>query len=54
VTATVLPTALPTSDADPFSHDVLENPLPLHEQLRDAGPVVYLTKYDTYAFARYE
>jgi len=54
VTATVLPEALPTSDADPFSPAVLENPLPLHQQLREAGPVVYLTKYDTYAFARYE
>jgi cytochrome P450 len=59
VTATLppnapLPADLPTSDADPFSHEVLEDPLPLHEQLREAGPVVYLTRYDTYAFARYE
>jgi cytochrome P450 len=48
------PAALPTSDVDPFSHEVLENPLPMHEQLREAGPVVYLNRYDTYAFARYE
>jgi 4-methoxybenzoate monooxygenase (O-demethylating) len=58
VTATlppaVVPEGLPVSDADPFSHDVLEDPLPLHEQLREAGPVVYLSRYDTYAFARYE
>jgi 4-methoxybenzoate monooxygenase (O-demethylating) len=47
-------TALPTDDSDPFSHEVLENPLPLHERLRDAGPVVYLTGYDSYALARYE
>src|SRR5205085_8937877 len=26
----------------------------MHEQLREAGPVVYLSRYDTYAFARYE
>ena len=45
---------LPESQADPFSHEVLEDPLPLHEQLREAGPVVYLIRYDTYAFARYE
>jgi cytochrome P450 len=32
---------------------VLEDPLPLHARLRDAGPVVYLTRYDVYAFARY-
>ena len=47
-------TTLPTDDVDPFSHEVLEDPLPMHAALRDAGPVVYLTKYDLYAFARYE
>ena len=45
---------LPVDDTDPFSHEVLENPLPLHARLRDAGPVVHLTKYDAYAIARYE
>jgi len=45
---------LPTNDADPFSSDVLEDPLPLHLALREAGPVVYLNRYDVYAFARYE
>ena len=48
------PPDVPTTDADPFAHDVLEDPLPLHAGLRDAGPVVYLTRYDVYAFARYE
>lgn len=47
-------TALPTNDADPFSHEVLEDPLPLHTALRDAGPVVHLTRHDVYAFARYD
>jgi cytochrome P450 len=55
VTATLGPnTAPPTNAADPFSHEALEDPLPLHAALRDAGPVVYLTRYDVYAFARYE
>ena len=54
MTATLDPSTLPTNDTDPFSHDLLEDPLPLHAELRDAGPVVYLTKYDVYAFARYE
>ena len=55
MTATVEPsTTLPTNDTDPFSHEVLEDPLPLHAELRDAGPVVHLSKYDVYAFARYE
>jgi 4-methoxybenzoate monooxygenase (O-demethylating) len=44
----------PTSDADPFSHEVLEDPLPMHQELREAGPVVFLSKYDVYALARYE
>ena len=44
----------PVSDADPFSHEVLEDPLPMHEQLREAGPVVHLSRYDVYALARYE
>jgi 4-methoxybenzoate monooxygenase (O-demethylating) len=47
-------TILPTDDVDPFSHEVLEDPLPMHAALREAGPVVYLTKYDLYAFGRYE
>ena len=46
--------ALPTSDADPFGHEVLEDPLPMQAALRDAGPVVYLSRYDVYAMARYE
>ena len=45
---------LPTSAADPFGHEVLEDPLPLHAALRDAGPVVYLQRYGVYAMARYE
>jgi len=52
--STTLGSTTPTNDTDPFSHDVLENPQPLHTALRDAGPVVYLPKYDIYAFARYE
>jgi cytochrome P450 len=55
VTATAERTgALPTSDVDPFSHEVLEDPLPMHEQLREAGPVVHLARYDVFALARYE
>jgi hypothetical protein len=55
VTATVpTSTSLPTSDVDPFSHEVLENPLPMHAELREAGPVVRLSRYGVYALARYE
>jgi 4-methoxybenzoate monooxygenase (O-demethylating) len=54
MSASTLPRHLPTSDIDPFSHEVLEDPLPLQAELRDAGPVVYLTRYGVYALARYE
>ncbi|MDI9947921.1 cytochrome P450 [Rhodococcus sp. IEGM 1305] len=46
--------ALPVSDADPFALDVLQDPLPFQENLRDAGPVVYLRRYDVFALGRYE
>jgi 4-methoxybenzoate monooxygenase (O-demethylating) len=55
VTLTEHPTTdLPVSDVDPFSHEVLEDPLPFHHQLREAGPVVYLSRYDVHALGRYE
>ncbi|WP_198602168.1 cytochrome P450 [Rhodococcus opacus] len=46
--------ALPVSDADPFALDVLQDPLPFQTDLRDAGPVVYLRRYDVFALGRYE
>jgi len=53
MTATTTGT-VPVSDVDPFGHDALEDPLPMHAELRDAGPVVYLSRYDVHAFARYD
>jgi hypothetical protein len=47
------PGTLPVSDEDPFSHEVLEEPTAFHARLREAGPVVYLPRYDLYAFSRY-
>ncbi|MFJ9561122.1 cytochrome P450 [Streptomyces fuscichromogenes] len=46
--------AVPVCDADPFSPAVLEKPEELHRVLRAAGPVVYLSRYDVHALARYE
>jgi 4-methoxybenzoate monooxygenase (O-demethylating) len=55
VTTAAVPSAtIPASDADPFSPPNLEDPGPLHAALRDAGPVVYLSRWDVYALARYE
>jgi 4-methoxybenzoate monooxygenase (O-demethylating) len=52
-TTTAADGRLPRSDADPFDLELLADPRALHEELREAGPVVYLPKYDLYAFARY-
>jgi cytochrome P450 len=43
----------PVSDVDPFCREFFENPFPAHEELREAGPVVRLSRYDVWAVARY-
>jgi len=47
------PADVPVSALDPFSLDVLRDPHPAHEVLREAGPVVWLGTYGVYAAARY-
>src|SRR4051794_17356396 len=46
-------TQIPSLDLDPFSIEFLEDPHPVHEVLREAGPVVRLDKWNIYAVARY-
>lgn len=46
-------TDLPTHGTDPFSPHVLEDPARLHHELREAGPLVYLTAHGVYGLARY-
>jgi 4-methoxybenzoate monooxygenase (O-demethylating) len=41
-------------DIDPFCQAFFDDPFPAHVALRDAGPVVYLPRYDLFAVARYE
>jgi 4-methoxybenzoate monooxygenase (O-demethylating) len=53
MTAQPITSDTPVSNIDPFSHDVLEDPIPFQAALREAGPVVYLEKYDVYAMGRY-
>jgi cytochrome P450 len=45
---------IPVFDDDPFGDDILTNPYEFHQRLREAGPVVYLERYDTYAMGRYD
>jgi cytochrome P450 len=44
----------PVSDVDPFSTAFLTDPYPYHAALRDAGPLVRLSRYNVWAVARYE
>ncbi|HEX5322124.1 MAG TPA: cytochrome P450 [Stellaceae bacterium] len=43
----------PTSDIDPFCSEFFEDPFPAHEALREAGPVVRMSRYGIHAVARY-
>jgi cytochrome P450 len=45
---------IPSLDIDPFCQAFFDDPFPAHATLRDAGPVVYLPRYDLFAIARYE
>lgn len=54
MTSTLPTRELPSTDVDPFSPEVLEDPLPMQAALREAGPVVHLSRYGIYGTARYE
>lgn len=44
---------VPIFDFDPFSDFFLLDPYPFYEEMRDAGPIVRLSRYDVYAMARH-
>jgi cytochrome P450 len=46
--------SVPTLDIDPFCQAFFDDPFPAHAALRDAGPAVYLPRYDLFAIARHE
>ena len=41
-------------DYDPFSAEVLDDPYPVYERLREESPVHHLEKYGAYALSRFE
>ena len=43
-----------TSDIDPFASDYILDPYPLHREMREAGPIIWLEKWKVFAVARYE
>jgi cytochrome P450 len=42
------------ADYDPFSKEVMANPLPFYEELRKHSPIHYLPQYDTFAISRFQ
>jgi 4-methoxybenzoate monooxygenase (O-demethylating) len=44
---------IPRLDLDPYSPEFLADPYPRYAELRDAGPVVWLTRYSHYVVARH-
>ncbi len=44
---------LPRLDLDPYSQEFLSDPYPYYEELREAGPVVWLNRYGHYAVGRH-
>jgi cytochrome P450 len=45
---------VPVIGLDPYAAEVMTNPYPYYQQLRDAGPIVWLKEYGVYAVGRYE
>jgi len=52
--ATVTSDVVPVLDVDPFADGNLIDPYPMHEFLREAGPVVFLERYRVRAMARHQ
>jgi len=46
--------SIPTSDLDLYSDDVLAEPYAHYRRLRDAGPAVWLERYNAWVVARYD
>lgn len=53
MTATTAKAECPVLGVDPYSRENLMDPSALHAQLRDAGPVVRLARYECWAMARF-
>ena len=46
--------AFDPSSYDPFSQAVMANPLPFYERLRKEAPALFVDKYDTWVFSRFQ
>jgi cytochrome P450 len=44
----------PVSEIDLFSDEVIHDPYPIYQQIRDAGPAVWSERYQLYILSRYQ
>ena len=44
---------IPRLDIDPFSAEMIAEPYAMHEQIREAGPLAYIPKYDLLVAGRH-
>lgn len=49
-----LDAGVPQIDADPFSREFLDQPYGYHEEMREAGPVFWLSQYGIWGTARHD
>jgi 4-methoxybenzoate monooxygenase (O-demethylating) len=54
VTVAVEAHKAPVLEVDPFCQEFFEDPFPTFEELREAGQIVRLSRYDVWAVARYD
>jgi hypothetical protein len=54
MTVPVPPAGTPVIETDPFDEDVLRNPFDFQRELREAGPVAWLSRYGVYATGRFD
>lgn len=54
MTDTTTAPSVPTFDDDPFSPEILDNPVPFQRRLLEAGSVSFLSKYGVHVIARHE
>jgi 4-methoxybenzoate monooxygenase (O-demethylating) len=53
-TPTAASTRAPSLGEDPYDTEILLDPYPFHETLRDAGPAAWIDAHQVYAVGRYE
>ena len=48
-----IPPGVPVIMFDPYSDEVMSNPYPYYQEMREAGPLIWMQKYGTYAVGSY-